>query len=1042
MTTAVVAHKRTVRKDKVQHFSASVVMLVVALATAVMSALAFTPASSSVATKAEDGDWIRWFMCEVFPEPSADIYQFATTDDLPFELRSKSIVSDGAQRVDTMMNKLLTVGTEDDFEKNNEEVLGRSLSSEPDKNPDNMTDAEKEALEKMEEIAKESRSKLVDAGMEVTSAENAGSIKTPYDRFGVAGLFFTDYMGEWKYLVVDACNPDEEPKDPKSGLMYEERLAPQATWENRSNSADIRVKQSNRSMYQHFFDGVMNLAANMLLAVTKFIVVLTLAIINFSFTNVPERLGLNELLGGEDGSVFSALFEGIFSPLLWLAILVAGGRLFYTGVVQRKYREGMGDLGISLLMALMGFIAAAIPQKVVSLPSDISTMGQSLVISAVGGSLKHGENLCAQQAGEQEIVETSEMTDDSSILEKSNANIRSAIGCQYWENFLMRPWSEGQFGQNYTQLWAKGGLDHKGADVEGAKEAEYDNEKMVGKASVPLGGGAYINNWALFQVSTQTNVHAQINADLNQPTHYTNGIASDAWRIVDMLANYDEKSAVDVVYSSDRGGNSYVEYKKQKEENIPSEMWSTWVGNNNPSRIGVAAGSILVAIVGVFVPFMFSSASSMLSVALSVMMAFTPIMLLMGSTSRRGRQIFMSWLSLVLNTMVKRIVMGFLLVITLIGQSTIMSMLGEVSFWTMLLGVAMFSVVIWKSRDRIVAVFASFNYGGNMLNNVSERTGRSSKKYLINAPANLTASIAGATIGNKMAGGSFRSGLYDGLKYETKNIAYRNAFMRQINTQYEITSAEKGKKDILDNNGKGEYCIACGTKLEYDSSGKFSGGMVSAGQYLCQKCFQERIHPDATAMRLKKPNNSTKKGAWDERKARSQNEHLRKIQQAHRNNFDKKKVPGGATQRYLNQLSHGRTIRGKDGQEKVIPLTPEMKAGIVNNVKDSIKSDMFRHAKIESARDFDENIVNEAPVMPKQFEGVASQEALTRAWNEGNYEYVASMYAAALVAYVNRETNGDVELDVDEVEQEFTDSLRDSGILDRQKNRTREKNNR
>ena len=40
-------------------------------------------------------DWTQWLMCEVLPESAKEVYQYANSKDLQFNLRSKSAVTSG-----------------------------------------------------------------------------------------------------------------------------------------------------------------------------------------------------------------------------------------------------------------------------------------------------------------------------------------------------------------------------------------------------------------------------------------------------------------------------------------------------------------------------------------------------------------------------------------------------------------------------------------------------------------------------------------------------------------------------------------------------------------------------------------------------------------------------------------------------------------------------------------------------------------------------------------------------------------------------------
>lgn len=991
------------------------IALILVTATIILAAvMGFTATQKPV--RAEDGDWTRWIMCTLMPDPSKELYQLANTDDIPFEFRSKSIASPGAQKVDGFLNELITIGTEDNFTKTNEEILGRPLTAQASENLKDLDEETKKKLDEEKEKIKEAHKELVKAGMETTNATNGGTKVSPYERFGLSGMVFTNYLGEWKYLIVDACAAGSEPKDPKAGQMYGDRKAPVATWENRSNSYDIRVVQSTRGLFTNLLSAMENTAANVLFSITKFIIAFTLAIIFFSFSNVPEVMGFDKLVGGDKG-VFSALFDGIFSPLLVIAFLFTAGYIFWFGAVKRQFRSAVTELGYSLLMVLIAFTMAAIPAKTIAFPNQVATAGQALIISAMGGQLHSTDGMCKRGATTTEITSSGgRATDDTSILEEANKNIRAAIGCTYWENFLLRPWSEGQFGVTYDQLWAKGhSSEATSSTLETPGEISNDNEEMVGKATVPLGGGQYMHNWAILQISTLTNAHAQIDAQTNDPTHYTNGVASDLWRLVDALSNYDEESKLDVVYQHEIAGHSTIEYKAQKRENVPSEHWAQWVGNNNVNRMGIAGSSILISGVAVAIPLVFALMSAVYSVGISLIMSLAPFMLLMGVWGARGRRYFLSWVSMLLNAVMSRIIYGALLVLTLIAQTALLQMSAEMNFWAILVSMTLIGVVMWKSRSKILALFATFNYGDGHLQNIGDQAtkqvGAKANKYVINKPLNYAASMSGAVIGAKLGGGTIKGGLYDGIKYEIKNMAYRDPNLREINTMYELTRAQQGQ----DNGIKGKHCIACGKQLDY-TNGRFTGGVVEAGTYVCEDCYNNQIHPDATIIHLKEPRKGTvNRQGWYDRKLDHRNEQLYKLQLMHQKMFGEKRTQQNETNKLLQELHDNKVFVGINS--KLIDHNTQNYGSNAAttaywNIIDSIKMDVATHRAQTQEKAFDDNMVVHTPTLPQNLTNITQHEDLLKqAWGENNYSYVIEMYAAGISKYINDESNGKIIID-------------------------------
>lgn len=1008
----------TSKVKKVKKVVTTIVFSSLALIMIFLTSLTSMGNENTSVNRAHAFDWIQWTMCSVLPAPADEIYQYLNTDDLQFMLKSKSVLSSGHQKVDSLMNNLLTLGTEDDFVKTNEAILGRSLEAEAN-TPLELTpelEAELEALqEQIDEIQKEA----VRGGYEFTSALNGGEAVNPYERFGVAGLTFTGYLGEWKYIVLDACTVDGEPKDPKAGLIYDERLEPQATWENRSNSTDIRVTQSTRGTFTQFSTAALNVIANGLFNVTKIIIVFTLAIIFLSFSNVPEVMGLTELIGGEQG-FFSALFDGIFAPLLWVAFFLTGINMAYAGLVKRKYRDAMSQFLIAILMMFLAFMAAAIPATFISLPTNISTVGQAMVVSAVGGSITNTEGICANEQETTRIVDTEGITTDTDILEQANKNIRAAIGCQFWEAFLLRPWSEAQFGDNYTKLWAKGMVpDNAG---ENAEFIDNNNEKIVGKATVPLGGGTEINNWAIFHISTLTDAHAYINTNYGTPPRYVSDVSSDWWRIVDALSNYDEENKVDVVYQSERGDQT-VQYDQQITTNIPSEYWTQWVGNNNLNRIGITMSSILVAGIGIAVPLVLAVLSATYSIGLALLMSFSPFMFLMATWSKTGMGVFLSWLSLVINTTVKRITVGLVLIVTLVLMNSLLAMTDELSYWTIIVAIVVLSIVVYKSKDKLIAMFATFNFGNFNLDSTAKKVGERSVKPF-STTANMAASLTGSALGAKRSGGTMLGGIYDGAKYEVKNIAWRNDALRPIMTQMNVTKKELGHDDINE-----EFCIACNRELSY-VNGKFKGGVTPNGEYLCERCYNDRIYPDATRLNLREKDiKQNQKLDWYGRKQSTKNKKLKALQDRHNQAFtvnNEKLADGSTVQNIFDTMSNGNVIV-KDGKQIKVKLSPQQQSELVKELSSAISFDMANFHRMKQEQLFNPDIAVSAPELPDQLQPELYDGPLKQAYHQGEYGYIGQMYSTLIIKWLQEE-NPDMDIDIDP--DELADKLIPDNIKD------------
>lgn len=964
-----------------------------------LSSVAFSAVALN--TKEAHGfEWVKWGMCKVLPDPAKELYQYANTDDLPYMLRSKSAGTGGSEDVDYYLNKLITVGYDKDFVDNNDQILGYSVRT--DANPakekeGEKTDEQKEAEDKMNEAASKIQEEMRLNGAEFTSAVNGGMPGTPYDRFGVAGLIWTNYVGEWKYLIVDACADHSEPKDPKTGEFYVGRLAPRDTWDNRANSKDPRVLQSTRPLGAHILMASMTLVANALFAVTKLLVAVTLALIGMAFGDVQDTMGINNILAADNGGgIFNSLFSGFFSPLIIIAFLIVGLRMGWMGMVKREYRKSMGELYMGLAYMTVAFIIAAVPQQAVALPNQVANIGQALIVSSIGGSITSSEGVCSKEGGEKEIVSAAAATEDESVLEEANKNIRDSVGCLFWESFLLRPWSQGQFGVYYDKLWANGHIPGHSRDD---KELGNKNEKYVGEASVPLGGGTTINNWAILQISTMTNAHAMIRGDSKKPTTHSNGVAVDWWRIADALSNYDEETVVQRVFNNGQV-SEHVKSTQQKMDNPRSEYWNQWVGNSSANRMGVAVFAFLAAGIGLIVPLLLGMLSVAYTIGLSLLMGFAPFFLLMAVWGGQGREWFKSWASLLLNTLVKKIVIAFILMVTLIGETTVLGMMNEIGYGSTILLLILVAMIMWKSRDKIMSTVATFNFGsgaGQFAQTASGVVNQGKEKIarpLILDPARVAVSAVGGGIGAKRGGGTWVDGISDGVKYEVRNIAWRHNASREALTEYDIVS---GKPNI-----EGEYCAACGTPLEFDSETKaFRGGIVTAGRYVCERCYNERIIPEATPFSLRQNGRATgniKRQGWADKRRKAKTGQLNMLHARHEKAFGKSslytKLSGNADE-ILSRIATGEfSGRGETGeQNEVNAAVSELAVGMNFALSD--------HFDRMQAKKFDQSVSLPDVRIPDIIQkfGV-NKEAMETALREGNYEYFASMYAQGIANIV------------------------------------------
>lgn len=945
---------------------ASVLMAFVFITFAASSV--FVGQSQKVAAQEDEGfDVVRWVMClwgdDALP---GMIYQATQTSDIQFALQSKSVISPGVDDVEMGplgMNWMLDA-TGGSFKKTNEDILGRSLDP---------TDLEA-------------------AGAE-PGAYNGGPALNPFDRFGVAGLNWTGYAGEWKYVIVKACYPGQI-MDPKAAMFYEKRLPPLSVWEDRENSQDVRTQQHAAGLGTSLTSSFTNLVANFIFNIAKLIIVVTLSLINFAFADLVELMGLDEFLvgNGDNTGMFGKLFTGIFEPFIMVAFTLTGLNILWHGIVKRAFRHSLNVLIRSLILFFVAFIIAAQPATFISLPNNVAVGIQSLMVTGLNQGLAGGNGLCATDAGitNTQIVENT-TADDLNILDQASKNMRSAIGCSFWQQFLLKPWAQGQYGSDWNKLWAKEKIPGWAPEGATALNNGIDNKAMVGDAEVPIGDGRFIYNWAIYQISTQTNAHSPTGRN-GEYSKYTSGVANDWWRIVDVLADYEEVTKEAVVGSQAGEGDNtnedpgsvsgaktwptptkiplsgnynghsgidipvvegtpaiasmdgvvtklrandgksyglaiYVKFADGNEAvyahlsaqnvsvndtftagqtlgltgntgnsdgphlhfeinpvgsvfgaeanrgstiawlegsvpgqtdpgtgvpndtvvkyNVPKNnphlaQWDQWVGNNIFNRLATALSAVFVALIGVIAPLFFAFLTAIYALGVGILMAFAPLMLLLGCWAGPGWEMFKSWGQLVINTLLKRIAAGVLMVLSIAFSAAAIKIMESESWWEGIMLMVLLSVILIRSRHKIIDAFAAVRFASH---DFSGSANKLSGKMMgtVKGGAKNTGNLAFAgavgSLSAKRHGGSALSGMGQGMKTEFRNMSYRNQTVRAAMRTYD-SSRQQMSIDDPDSglSTKNQYCTQCGNPLDENSEATVDG----LDNYYCSsECAQD-----------------------------------------------------------------------------------------------------------------------------------------------------------------------------------------------------------
>lgn len=964
---------------------------IVATVMVMLSVLMLTFAGLSTAVNVREkqqvqaGDWTQWLMCEVLPESAKELYQFSQSKDLQFHLRSKSAITGGIDDVDGGLNWMLSGSSGTDFKKVNEEILGFSLDPESDGQPQPNQQSGSQQDQKQAGDQKSGDGKTPTGGKYVN----------PYDRFGVAGMKFSAYQGEWKYFVIDSCKKDGEPNDPKAGLFYDSRLEPRSGWEDIGNSKDVRTQQFQANPSAPILATALNSVANGLFNITKLIVSVTIAFVGFSFSDIVHTMGLDNVIGGQSG-MFKNLFNGVFMPLVVFAFLTTGAYLIYNGVFKGRYRESFNSVARSFLIFAIAIVVGMHPAQAMTLPNKAIVWFQSVIVLSLNSQIAGGDDMCATDIGQvnSKIIE-SQGKSEQGVLDEAAQNIRSVVSCRMWQVLLLKPWAEGQFGTDINNLWANG--NKPGWAPENAQELGNSNNDMVGSAEVPLGEGKSIHNWGVYQISTQTNAH-WVTSGNGTRVKPINGVAGDWYRIVDALANYDEEDAKEK--PSDNAEE--ITYKVPKESNKVSPYWDTWVGNSVASRYTSALSSILVAALVCASMALFAGWASVYTIGLAILLGFAPLFMLLACWAGRGWEIFKGWAELTVKTGLSRIVVGILLVFNILIVNNILNMANTLSWGKMITLLMILTVIMFKGREKITEMFAAVQFGGvNMASTASRVTDRT--KNIVMAPVKTSGRFAtsavGGGVGARREGGSFMRGMGAGAVQEFKNMTYRSGMLRDARTTYDTHAAAAGKKGVLVSEMN---CAVCGKPLDYEQNQygtqQFIGGRDRNGNLVCRECLEDGMGDDVQEVTFNRPTAAQRRDA-----SKSKDAQRKKIRESYNKRFTDDTAGRTVAE---NTASGIHDMRNEDlntiaGRENRAENEAKLRAAM-----SMVHQDVHAH---KSAKDYSRDKKKDPRTitttkLPKEIDGIVDKGALQEAWMKQDYNYVIMTYVSAWIVWYQQNT--------------------------------------
>ena len=352
--------------------------------------------------------------------------------------------------------------------------------------------------------------------------------------------------------------------------------------------------------------------------------------VNLAFQPLLDSLGIKPVVLDVIKTLRSSFYLQLLILIIILSVLMAFIKSIRSGPV-----EGVKSIILVAATAVLGIALLFSPdvlfRVVDEYPAAAERMVAAIILQADGSP---NTDLCSSTSGPKGLIDASQYKDANGSMFSGfdpNTTIRR-VECNVWDAYVFEPWSLGQFGAGYSQLYANG---HAPGGAGSFKE-DSGVTKLVGDAGVNMGGGAVINNWALYQADLQTS-GTSTDDDSSKPT---GSLDKNMYRIVDLQAGPDKAAGRD------------------------SSHWGEWKGSG--SRFVISMIALASSVGGVVSIGMFSIAKISAMLIMALLLAVAPIMLLVGIIPGAPRRKMRSWMMQIVGQGLKRIILTALLSLQLV----------------------------------------------------------------------------------------------------------------------------------------------------------------------------------------------------------------------------------------------------------------------------------------------------------------------------------------------------------------------------------------
>lgn len=462
-----------------------------------------------------------------------------------------------------------------------------------------------------------------------------------------------------------------------------------------------------------------------------------------------DVIGVAGGTGDPNGGVIGQLGQGLYFPMLTIAVLTTAVWLMWTGLVQRQFRLGLSGVAWAVMALFVGVAMMTKPNLTARGPHTINNAVLGCLVSAING----GDCTGSGSGGENKNISSAigeECRSEGSEGNKAEWQV-NALNCSLFKTFVLDNWSRASFGYPYNELYTENpGKNGKTIDLKGkASPGDFavDLQGPGGDTRDVKTSGSRVSNMALKQLNLMTNLESSS--------------GTKEWKPLIRVAAENEK------------------------------MWPYWASaaNSDGSRLGTAVVGALEAFIAGLVIIIFSLWGLVYSLVSSILIMFAPVFMLFALHPGKGKRIALGWMEAIISNILKYLGTSFMVMASMILYASI---LASSSGMTAFIGVFIISGALWNYRKEFVNLIGATNMGGQKISNpLGEKLEKKGSKL-----GDATSAVVGGAIGSKLAG----RGAFDGAGKSLGRMLKRgNGVTANMVRQY-----SRAKNDAKKDNEKGK----------------------------------------------------------------------------------------------------------------------------------------------------------------------------------------------------------------------------------------------